>query len=114
MKLKTLKQVEIIFYPTPTTTNSNLIKIWHLRNANHITQITDKIDIPEFINFIFAYVKECCARKELNPLLGTYAQETMKQKMLMKQTLDNMIPNAEKTLEPDLSFYEDFDRNNII
>lgn len=99
--------VEIIFYPTPRESGS-YVKMYYLRNANRVDATDSKIDIPEFINFIFAYVKVRIAEKETSPLLNNYLQGLERQRMLMKQTLDNMIPDELEVIDPDLSFYQEF------
>lgn len=101
---------KFVLYPTPNLTRSDVITRWYLRNANRVEVGSDVIDIPEFINYIFAFVKWKIALKELNPLLNVFIQEKESQEMLMKQTLDNMIPDEDSTLELDLSHYDEMNR----
>lgn len=101
--------VEIIFYPTPIRTETGTLRLWYVRNAERVSALTDKVDIPEFASFIFAYLKVKVGRKELSPLLDSYIEELESQRTLMKQTLADMIVDDQKELPMDLSFYYDFD-----
>jgi hypothetical protein len=103
--------VEIEFYPTPQVTETAIITLWYLRNAERVAATTDLIDIPEFGSFVFAYLKWRVATKEMSPLLPQYNAELEGQRALMKQTLSDMIVDEEETLPQDVSFYEDFDRD---
>ena len=101
--------VEIEFYPTPQVTETAPIRLWYLRNAERITLTTDRIDIPEFASFVFAYMKWRVATKEMSPLLDGYSAELESQRALMKATLSDMIVDELETLPQDTSFYDDFD-----
>ena len=101
--------VQIEFYPTPRATESAVITLWYIRNAERVTALTDKIDIPEFASFIFSYLKVKVARKELSPLKADYDQELLQQRQLMKETLSNMRVDERETLAKDMSFFNDFD-----
>lgn len=106
--------IELVLYPTPDFTSSTSVTMYYIRNANQLPDFGDddldssKIDIPEFINFVFAYVKYKVAFKETNPLLANFEAELEKQRASMKETLDNMIPDEDEVIEPDVSFYCDF------
>ena len=105
--------VEMVLYPTPGETVADAVTIWYIRNANYVTALTDPVDIPEFVHFIIAFIKSRIAMKEINPYLQKYDMDLEKQRSLMKRTLDNMLPDEHETIEPDLSFYEDFDTDPI-
>lgn len=100
---------KIVFHPTPWDTDATSVTLWYIRNAARVEDDDDVIDIPEFISFIFAYVKVKIARKEVHPMLAVYIQEMDYQRSLMKTTLDRMVPDEDLTIHPDLSFYDDFD-----
>lgn len=104
--------VKITFLPTPTANNSTDVTMWYIRNAKRVAADTDTIDIPEFIEFIFAFLRVKIAQKEASPLLGDYREALETQRALMRQTLDQMIPDADETISPDMSFYADFDPND--
>ena len=101
--------IQLILHPTPAANDSTSVKIWFLRNATRMEADADEIDIPEFIEFIFAFVRVKIARKERNPLLNSYEDSLDRQRSLMKETLADMIPDADETIRPDFSFYRDFD-----
>lgn len=100
---------QIVFYPTPTVTLANAIEIWFVRNAERVSALTDLIDIPEFISFIFAYLKVKVALKEVSPILPQRQRGLEIQRDLMRRTLDNMVPDPDENMEVDMSFYNEFD-----
>jgi hypothetical protein len=100
---------KFVLYPAARVTTSSYMKMWYIRNANRIISTSSVIDIPEFSSFIINFVKVKCAAKELHPILPQYMADLEKSRQLMKETLDNMIPDDQETIDPDLSFYEDFD-----
>lgn len=100
---------KIIFHPTPQITDSTVLTVWYLRNAARVALDADTIDIPEFIQFIFSFLRVKIARKELNPLTQSWEQGLENQRVLMRETLDRMIPDGNDLIFPDMSFYNDFD-----
>ena len=101
--------VQIVFYPTPTESVANGITLWFIRNAERVSALTDKVDIPEFHTFIFAFLKVKVALKEDHPLLRSYQAELERQRDLMRRTLSTMIPDEDEELRMDTSFYTDWD-----
>lgn len=99
---------KIVFHPASTENSSQNAKIWYIRNANRVENSTDRIDIPEFMNFIWAYVKKKIAEKEANPLLAQFMADLEKQEARMRVTLDEMVMDNDQTIDPDISFYNDF------
>jgi hypothetical protein len=83
------------------------LTIWFIRNANRLTTDTDVCDIPEFINFIYQYMKVRIYEKEMNPNLQFAVQALQAQRELMKVTLASMVPDSENEIEMDLSQYEE-------
>jgi len=100
---------QLVLHPTPQASDSTSVSIYFLRNATRVEATTDEIDIPEFIEFTFAFVRVKIARKEMSPLLGSYEESLERQRQLMKETLCDMIPDSDATISPDMSFYSDFD-----
>jgi|GEM_PF-2544263 len=100
---------KITWYPEPTVSDATSAKMYYIRNAKRVVELTDVIDIPEFIQFIFCYIRVKIARKETNPLLMDYKDELERQRILMREVLDEMIPDEDDNIDPDLSFYNDFD-----
>ena len=105
----TVDGVEIEFYPTPTRSGTGLVTLWYLRNAERVATTADKIDLPEFASFVFAYLKFRVAQKEMSPLRDSYEAELQHQRELMKSTLGQMIVDVNETLPKDMSFYDDFE-----
>lgn len=99
---------KIIIYPTPNFSHTDTLKLYYLRNANRVEVATDNIDIPEFINYIFAFVKWKIAFKELSPALNSYIEAKDRQEVIMKATLDQMVPDEDETIDPDFSHYNEF------
>lgn len=48
---------KIVFTPVPAEAGQ-YIEIWHIRQANRMTTGADKMDIPEAMNFVMAYLRE--------------------------------------------------------
>lgn len=83
------------------------IQIWYLRNANRLEVDADVCDIPEFINFIFQYVKVRVYEKEGHPNLPKAVADLEQQRAQMTSTLAAMVPDAGNEIEADLSAYEE-------
>ncbi len=98
---------KIVLYP-PAKEDGQYIKVWYLRNAGRVTTGTDPIDIPEFYPFVKQYVKYMIMEKEAHPLLQNAKQDLNRQEQRMRQTLATMLPDEDEVLDPDLSFYEEF------
>lgn len=96
----------ILLTPTPQE-SGNFIEIWYLRNANELTVDADVCDIPEFINFVFQYMKVRCYEKEGHPNLPKAISDLEQQRQLMTTTLTAMVPDADNEIEPDLSWYNE-------
>ena len=99
--------MKIYLVPKARETSSTNITVWYIRNANKITLDADKVDIPEFANFIIQYMKVRCYEKEGNPNLPKAIQDLEQQRKQMIDTLTAMIPDAENELEKDFTYYEE-------
>jgi hypothetical protein len=62
-------------------------------------------DIPEFINFIYQYIKVRVYEKERNPNAQGAIAILQQQRELMQSTLGTMVPDADNTIEMDISSY---------
>jgi hypothetical protein len=100
---------KIRFHPTPTETSSTNVTIRYLRNAKQLSATSDTLDIPEAANFIIAYAKMKIAAKEPHFLLPALAQEVEQQRRLLIETLTNRVDDENDAIQPDFSFYSDFD-----
>lgn len=91
----------------PKIRESGTLKVWYLRNANRLYTDTDICDIPEFVNFVIAFMKVKIYQKEGNPGLDEATQKLEQQRQQMISSLQSRIPDADNTLEMDTSYYED-------
>lgn len=97
---------KIIF--TPDVIHSGeFIEIWHIRNANRLTVSADVCDIPEFISFIFKYMKVKVYDKEGHPHLMIAQADLEKSRQDMVSTLAGMVVDDENEIEADFSFYNE-------
>jgi len=99
--------MDLVIYPTPRLSGT-LVRMWYIRNASRVVDDTTVIDLPESKNFIQAYIAREIALKEGSPYLQLRENELAKQIDLYKQTLDKMVPDDQELIEPDMSFYYDF------
>jgi len=92
---------------SPKAHESGTIKVWYLRNANRITMDTDICDIPEFINFIFAYLKVKIFGKEGHPGYPETLERLENERVRMNAVLSNRVPDDDNEVELDLRIYTD-------
>lgn len=111
----TTNGVRIFLVPVARVTGAYL-KLYYLRNANRVPLITGGslatteatiIDIPEFIDYILQYVKMRVYEKEGGPRSEDAIAKLSFYKDLMVDTLTDMIPDGDDTIQPDTSHYED-------
>ena len=98
---------------TPKIRETGVVRVWYLRNANRLANAADVCDIPEFINFIFAYTKVKIYSKEGHPDQQSAEMKLDRQRELMQATLQAMVPDAENNIDMDLSHYEDMNQEFI-
>jgi len=99
---------KILLVPVSRETSEDRVTIWYLRRANRATKDSDICDIPEFLNFIYSYLRVACKTKENNgscppELIGSLE----KQRKLMVDTLTNRTPDEDNQIEKDLTHYMD-------
>lgn len=93
---------------SPSVTHSGpYMNMQYIRNANRIVDDSSIFDIPEAMNFIFAYVKVRIMTKESNPLLQVALADLEAQRGYLQNTLKSMTVDEDNEIVPDLSFYED-------
>jgi hypothetical protein len=82
--------------------------VYYIRNANKVSSSTDKIDIPEFYQFIAQFCRVECLKKELGNvrLQPEGALLTVLQEQMIN-TLAEMTPDEDNEVEIDNSFEED-------
>ena len=81
--------------------------LWYIRQANRLENDTDICDIPEFVNFLFQYVKVRDYEKEAHPNAQQARLDLQAQRNLMNGTLASAVPDAENKLELDMSHDEE-------
>lgn len=103
--------IQIELSPASKETSSTNVQIWFLRKVLELTGDDDEIvdaEIPESINFIYAYVKGQCLKKENGGIMPPDAQsEIDHQRQLLVSTLTNMIPDDDNEVIQDLSAYDE-------
>lgn len=87
--------------------DGDYLTVWYIRQANRLENDSDVCDIPEFVNFIFQYVKVRVYEKEVHPNAGQARLDLQAQRALMNGTLQTGQPDADNTLELDMSYYEE-------
>lgn len=99
--------VQLVLVPTSRVTSNNVATLWYLRNANRLVEETDLCDIPEFTEFVIQFAKVMISKKELNPTLDFEMAALEHQRKLMVDTLTQMVPDDDNTIELDTSIYEE-------
>lgn len=100
----------IKFYPSPDFTSDTTILIWYIRNATRLSATTDTCDIPEFINFIYAYTIYKIYKKEQfgNGAMMALAKDDLdRERALMTSTLSNRVDDEDNFIIADTSLLEE-------
>lgn len=100
--------IQIELSPPSKETSATNVYIFFLRKIPDLVLDTDIVDaeIPESLNFIYAYVKRLCKQKENAGVIPPDAQaEEDKQRALMVETLTNMIPDDDNEVIKDMTIY---------
>lgn len=99
---------KIKLVPASSEDSDTVVTIWYLRRAARALVDNDPCDIPEFLNFIYAFMRVACKMKENN---GSCPPELIgaleKQRSLMKDTLQNKVVDEDNEVEQDFSHYEE-------
>lgn len=101
------------FYPTPAESGA-YIQRYYIRNIRALTTSTastNTCELPECVNFLYAHVRMRVYQKEGNPLLAKAMDDLKLQHDLMVQNLQEMVPDENNQIIPDVSFYEDASNN---
>ncbi len=84
------------------------LKVWYVRRAKIPTDVGDYIDFPEFWPFVAQHMIVECLKKELgNPRLAAEEAKLEALRVQVSETLSNMVPDQDDTIEKDISLYED-------
>ena len=93
---------------SPSVTHSGpYMHMQYIRNANRLANDDSVIDLPESMNFIFAYVKAKVYSKESNPLVQLALADLEAQRAFLQTTLSSMTVDDDNDIAPDMSFYAD-------
>lgn len=99
---------KIMLAPLARDSSASIMTIWYIRNANRITTGTDVFDVPEAMNFIFAYVRAMCRSKEnQGHMLPEDASIVLSEMADLVETLTEQVPDEDTTVVQDLSHYEE-------
>lgn len=102
---------EITLYPTSRETNATAVTCHYIRTPNVVAELDDIVDIPEFADFVVQFAKTKCLRKEfMGDVPEGEIAELERQRMLMVNTLSEMVPDENNVVDQDIGFYQDFDR----
>ncbi len=96
---------KMVLVPASRETATGVVKLRYIRNANRMSSDASICDIPEFTRFVIEYIKMRCYEKEGHPNLELAINLVEQQRKLMQETLSNMIPDADTTIEMDLDVY---------
>jgi len=98
---------DIKFWGLPDYKSSQTVTAWYIREITRISSINSYVNLPEFENLIILAVKKRIFEKEKNPLLALVIEEIKEEKLRMRKIIVNQAPDG-LNIEPDLSFYNDF------
>jgi hypothetical protein len=101
---------QIELSPAAKETSATAITLWYLRDISVIASDSDVIDqdIPECIDFMFAYVKGQCLKKENSGLMPPEARDEIeRQRKLLVDVLTNMVPDDDNTIIKDTTYYRE-------
>lgn len=93
--------------PAAKETGVKRLFVDYIRNANRMIDENSICDIPEFSEFVIQYAKCECYKKEGHPELGNAINERERLRKQMIDTLSNMIPDGDTSMEMDLTAYEE-------
>lgn len=103
----TFGKPKIQLVPKSRETASERLWVDYIRNANRMVDEDSICDIPEFSEFVIQYVKTKCYEKEGHPNLPLAQAELERLRKQMVDTLSNMIPDEDTSMEMDVSHYEE-------
>lgn len=97
----------IAFSPVPVARGK--YEVWYIRNANRLEDAEDVCDIPEFVRFIFDYIRERVSYKEAagSPKHQDSVTKLDQTRNNMRLTLQEMVIDGETELPLDMTHYEE-------
>lgn len=103
---------KVELYPASRETSASNVTIFFTREAREFTgtNFDETLDVPEAFDFIVAYTKKLCVRKELG---GVDSDSVKAEEAAARQkfidSLTERFPDEDDEIQLDLSFYRDFD-----
>jgi len=97
--------VKLVLTPNPTTSKTDAMTLYYIRNANRMIDDTSLCDIPEFTDYVLQFMKVRCYEKESHPNLPTAIGILEYKKKNMINTLSTMVPDDDNLIDQDDSFY---------
>jgi hypothetical protein len=105
---KTGESPKIVFENIPT--EFNYYRLTFTRNANRVVNGNDIIDLPEVaVYYAQQFVKMRCYQKERDQMAFKASDEILAMEQAMTDALTNITNDGSDNLEPDVSFYNEFD-----
>ncbi len=102
------------FSPRSDELTEDEIRFYYIRNLNKYTDETSLCDVPEFYEYVLAFVRFKCHVKEKDVELVQLArQDVSAYAKQMRESLADMTDDGSVVIEPDISFYEDFDSQGL-
>jgi hypothetical protein len=98
---------KIRLVPTSRKTESQVLRLWYIREARRMVDDTDIMDIPEAAQFVIKYVVFKIYSKEGHPNMETAKMELEQERQSLMSTLEAMVPDKDSTIVPDLSYYNE-------
>lgn len=97
----------IAFSPIPVARGK--FEVWYIRNANRLEDNEDVCDIPEFVRFVFDFIRERVAYKEAagSPRHADAVDKLNQTRDNMRITLQEMVIDGENELPLDMTHYEE-------
>jgi hypothetical protein len=98
----------MVLVPTPGEAGAYITR-WYLRNAFKFTGVTtERLDIPEFANFVMEYVKAKIRQKENGGVLPSDSAALVEQQReMMIKTLTTMVPDADTYIPVDTRIFQE-------
>lgn len=112
------EQAQISLVP-PSRETGSFLQLWYIRNAQRVpmvgegappatraSQLATLVDIPEFTQFIIAFMKVQCVSKEFDPRYNDLVAALQHQREMMTSTLKNRTPDNQRDKIPqDFTWY---------
>lgn len=98
---------KIRLVPVARSTESQVIRLWYIRNARRMADDTDVMDIPEAAQFVIKYCVYKIFAKEGHPNAESAKMELEQERKSLMETLETMSPDKDSVIVPDLTYYNE-------